>query len=66
MVSYLLNSVFKLKEQTICDVYSKITEALNIQACKCLTVLWHTPGDAADMEEYSRVFWQQGCHSRLF
>ena len=55
MVSYLLNSIFKLKEQTICNVYSIIPEAWNIQACNCLTVLWHTCGDAADREEYSRV-----------
>ena len=66
MVSYLLNSIFKLKEQTICNVYSIIPEAWNMQACKCLTVLWNTRGDTADMEEYSRVFLQQGCYSRLF
>ena len=66
MVSYLLNSIFKLKEQTICNVYSIIPEAWNMQACKCFTGLWHTRDDTADMEEYSRVFWQQGCHSRLF
>ena len=52
MVSYLINSIFKLKEQTICNVYSIIPEAYNIQACKCLTVLWHTHGNTADMEEY--------------
>ena len=33
MVSCLLNSIFKLKEQTICNVYSIIPEAWNIQAC---------------------------------
>ena len=66
MVSYLLNNIFKLKEQTIFNQYSIIPEAWNTQACKCFTVLWHTRGDAADMEEYLRVFWQQGCHSRLF
>ena len=48
MVSYLLNSIFKLKEQAICNMYSIIPEAYNIQACKCLTVLWHTRGDAAE------------------
>ena len=47
MVSHLLNSTFKLKEQTICNVYSIIPEAWNIQACKCFTVLWHTRGDTA-------------------
>ena len=34
MVSYLLNSIFKLKWQTISNVYSIIPEAWNIQACK--------------------------------
>ena len=34
MVSCLLNSIFKLKEQTICNVYSIIPEAWNIHACK--------------------------------
>ena len=34
MISYLLNSIFKLKEQTICNVYSIIPEAWNIQACR--------------------------------
>ena len=48
MVSYLLNGIFRLKEQTICNVYNIIPKAWNIQACKCLTVLWHTRGDAAD------------------
>ena len=62
----IYGSMIPLKEQIICNVYSIIPEAWNIQACKCLTVLWHTHGDAADMEQYSRVFWQQGCHSRLF
>ena len=66
MVSYILNSIFKLKEQTICNVDSIILEVWNIQACKFITVLWHTRGDTADMEEYLRVYWQQGCHSRLF
>ena len=47
MVSHLLNSIFKLKEQTICNVYSIIPEAWNIQACKCFTILWHTCGDTA-------------------
>ena len=53
MVSYLLNSIFNLKEQTICNVYSIMPEAWNIQCCKCFTVLWHTRGETADMEEYS-------------
>ena len=35
MVSYLLN-IFELK-WTICNVYSIIPEAWNIQTCKCLT-----------------------------
>ena len=50
-------------------MYSILPEVWTIQACECFTVLWHTRGDTADisdMEEYSSVFWQQGCHSRLF
>ena len=37
MVFYLLNSIFKLKSQTICNVYSIIieVEVWNFQACKC-------------------------------
>ena len=46
MVSYLLTSIFKLKLQTICNVYSIIQESWNIQASKCLTFTlvytwWH-------------------------
>ena len=51
MLCYLLNSIFKLKEQTFLKVYSIIPETWNIQACKCITVLWHTRGDTAAMEE---------------
>ena len=50
-----INRIFKLKEQTSCNVYNIISEAWNIQACKCITVLWHTSGDTADMEEYLSV-----------
>ena len=49
LVSYLLNSIFKLKEQTICNVHSIIPEAWNIKACKPVWIflfiikrtLWH-------------------------
>ena len=46
MESYLLNCIFKLKWQTIYNVYSIIQESWNIQASKCLTctlvyTCWH-------------------------
>ena len=50
MVSCLLNSIFKLKEQTICNVYSIIPEAWNIQACKYM--------QACGIHVVSQVTWK--------